>query len=152
MLNACYLLALLFSTDLPSEGPRIDGARDMYGIGEPVLINCTSAPSRPAASLTWYINGEQVGLLPFPTLPGSRDLRLRQAERRSSEQGAMDGRWLRLNHLPQAEWPYIAPLADERPRPPSTEWLGSPCVSGAASQADPADRALHIPGSPSVLH
>ncbi|KAF0287322.1 hypothetical protein FJT64_014244 [Amphibalanus amphitrite] len=45
--------------DLPSEGPRIDGAQDMYGIGEPVLINCTSAPSRPAASLTWYINGEQ---------------------------------------------------------------------------------------------
>ncbi|XP_037070540.1 cell adhesion molecule 1-like [Pollicipes pollicipes] len=45
--------------DLPSEGPKIAGARDLYRIGEPVSINCTSARSRPAASLTWYINGEQ---------------------------------------------------------------------------------------------
>ncbi|XP_012144886.1 cell adhesion molecule 2-like isoform X2 [Megachile rotundata] len=43
---------------LPDEGPRITGGRSRYKEGELVRMNCTSAPSKPAALLTWFINGE----------------------------------------------------------------------------------------------
>ncbi|XP_034195108.1 uncharacterized protein LOC117611268 [Osmia lignaria lignaria] len=43
---------------LPDEGPRITGGRSRYKVGEVVRMNCTSAPSKPAALLTWFINGD----------------------------------------------------------------------------------------------
>ncbi|XP_076631050.1 cell adhesion molecule 2-like isoform X2 [Colletes latitarsis] len=43
---------------LPDEGPRITGGRSRYQVGDVVYMNCTSAPSKPAALLTWYINGD----------------------------------------------------------------------------------------------
>ncbi|XP_078041270.1 uncharacterized protein LOC144472230 [Augochlora pura] len=43
---------------LPDEGPRITGGRSRYQVGEVVRMNCTSAPSKPAALLTWFINGD----------------------------------------------------------------------------------------------
>ncbi|XP_076653129.1 uncharacterized protein LOC143359227 [Halictus rubicundus] len=43
---------------LPDEGPRISGGRARYQVGEVVHMNCTSAPSKPAALLTWFINGD----------------------------------------------------------------------------------------------
>ncbi|XP_013785025.2 uncharacterized protein LOC106469117 [Limulus polyphemus] len=46
---------------LPSEAPRISGKKGKYRIGDTVSVNCTSAKSRPAASLRWYINDQQVG-------------------------------------------------------------------------------------------
>lgn len=45
---------------LPDEGPRITGGRSRYKVGEVVRMNCTSAPSKPAALLTWFINGDPV--------------------------------------------------------------------------------------------
>ncbi|XP_022257342.1 cell adhesion molecule 2-like [Limulus polyphemus] len=41
---------------LPTEGPRITGGRAKYNIGDTVTVNCTSAKSKPAATLRWYIN------------------------------------------------------------------------------------------------
>lgn len=43
---------------LPDEGPRITGGKARYQVGEVVRMNCTSAPSKPAALLTWFINGD----------------------------------------------------------------------------------------------
>ncbi|XP_076179788.1 cell adhesion molecule 2-like isoform X2 [Ptiloglossa arizonensis] len=43
---------------LPDEGPRITGGRPRYQVGEVVRMNCTSAPSNPAALLTWFINDD----------------------------------------------------------------------------------------------
>jgi hypothetical protein len=38
----------------------MSGFGDIYSEGEPVDVNCTSARSKPAASLSWYINDEEV--------------------------------------------------------------------------------------------
>ncbi|KAG8252759.1 hypothetical protein J6590_049306 [Homalodisca vitripennis] len=45
---------------LPEEGPRITGGKPRYQVGDTVRVNCTSGSSKPAASLMWFINGEQV--------------------------------------------------------------------------------------------
>ncbi|XP_050737154.1 uncharacterized protein LOC127008797, partial [Eriocheir sinensis] len=45
--------------DLPDQEPTITGGRPKYHVGDEVHVNCTSLRSRPAASLIWYINGEQ---------------------------------------------------------------------------------------------
>ena len=44
---------------LPTEGPRITGSQTQYKIGDTVNINCTSAKSKPAAALRWYINNDK---------------------------------------------------------------------------------------------
>ncbi|KAH7945248.1 hypothetical protein HPB49_008661 [Dermacentor silvarum] len=44
------------STILPTEGPRITGGQAQYRIGDTVSVNCTSAKSKPAATLRWYVN------------------------------------------------------------------------------------------------
>lgn len=46
---------------LPSEGPTLTGGNQEYHIGDTVIVNCTSAKSKPAATLRWYINDELVG-------------------------------------------------------------------------------------------
>ena len=47
---------------LPEEGPIITGrtGRHRYQVSDVVRFNCTSAKSKPAAMLSWFINGEQV--------------------------------------------------------------------------------------------
>ncbi|XP_042885680.1 cell adhesion molecule 1-like [Penaeus japonicus] len=45
--------------DLPDEVPTISGGQAKYHVGDEVHVNCTSARSRPAASLMWYINDNQ---------------------------------------------------------------------------------------------
>lgn len=49
----CFFIAAL-----PEEGPRITGGRPRYQIGDVVRVNCSSGRSKPAAHLTWYINGD----------------------------------------------------------------------------------------------
>ncbi|XP_066968798.1 cell adhesion molecule 3-like [Macrobrachium rosenbergii] len=51
--------AILTVVDIPQEKPTVLGARERYQPGDVVSINCTSAPSKPAATLTWYINGAE---------------------------------------------------------------------------------------------
>ena len=46
--------------DLPEKKPIITGLRRRYHVGDLVRVNCTSAKSKPAAALSWYINGEKV--------------------------------------------------------------------------------------------
>ena len=46
----------------PQEGPQISGSKKRYNIGDLVYINCTSAKSKPVATLKWYINDEPVSL------------------------------------------------------------------------------------------
>ncbi|XP_035212985.1 uncharacterized protein LOC118186918 [Stegodyphus dumicola] len=43
---------------LPTEGPKITGGLSKYRVGDTVSVNCTSAKSKPAATLRWYINDE----------------------------------------------------------------------------------------------
>ncbi|XP_059485027.1 cell adhesion molecule 2-like isoform X2 [Neocloeon triangulifer] len=43
---------------MPKDGPRISGGRPRYQIGDMVRVNCTSARSKPAATLQWFINSE----------------------------------------------------------------------------------------------
>lgn len=47
---------------LPEDGPIITGrpGRHRYQVGDVVRFNCTSAKSKPAAILSWFINGEPV--------------------------------------------------------------------------------------------
>lgn len=51
--------AEMLVVDLPDEVPTISGGRSKYHVGDEVHVNCTSARSRPAASLMWYINDNQ---------------------------------------------------------------------------------------------
>ncbi|XP_064109161.1 cell adhesion molecule 2-like [Macrobrachium nipponense] len=51
--------AEMLVVDLPDEVPTISGGRSKYHVGDEVHVNCTSARSRPAASLMWYINDQQ---------------------------------------------------------------------------------------------
>ncbi|GFX16656.1 transposable element Tcb2 transposase [Trichonephila clavipes] len=43
---------------LPSSGPDIIGLQPRYQIGDEVNITCSFGPSKPAAKVNWYINGE----------------------------------------------------------------------------------------------
>ncbi|KOX75622.1 hypothetical protein WN51_12811 [Melipona quadrifasciata] len=47
---------------LPEDGPIITGrpGRHRYQVGDVVRFNCTSAKSKPAAMLSWFINGDPV--------------------------------------------------------------------------------------------
>jgi len=48
---------IIFSVDLPKEGPQISGkTRDEYETGEHLALNCTSHYSFPPARLSWFIN------------------------------------------------------------------------------------------------
>ncbi|KAF2355335.1 CD80-like immunoglobulin C2-set [Trinorchestia longiramus] len=51
--------AILTVVDLPEEKPIVESAREKYKSGDLVAVNCTSAPSKPAAYLTWYINDKE---------------------------------------------------------------------------------------------
>ncbi|KAI2803195.1 hypothetical protein BLOT_007318 [Blomia tropicalis] len=46
-------------TVLPTSGPQISGVRPEYRIGDKVNLNCTSARSKPAAKLRWYVNNRE---------------------------------------------------------------------------------------------
>ncbi|GIX80894.1 ig-like domain-containing protein [Caerostris extrusa] len=46
---------------LPTEGPKITGGQSQYNSGDTVAINCTSAKSKPAATLRWFINDNALG-------------------------------------------------------------------------------------------
>ncbi|GFQ83856.1 uncharacterized protein TNCT_171541 [Trichonephila clavata] len=46
---------------LPTEGPKITGGQTQYNVGDIVSINCTSAKSKPAATLRWFINDNPLG-------------------------------------------------------------------------------------------
>ena len=45
---------------LPSKPPVIMGGETEYSPGDFVHLNCSSFDSKPAADLTWKINGEKV--------------------------------------------------------------------------------------------
>ncbi|KAG8194095.1 hypothetical protein JTE90_003038 [Oedothorax gibbosus] len=45
---------------LPLEGPRISGGRQSYDFGDNMTLNCTSAESKPAATLSWLLNGRPI--------------------------------------------------------------------------------------------
>ncbi|XP_063238363.1 uncharacterized protein LOC134539930 [Bacillus rossius redtenbacheri] len=52
--------AYMTVAELPAADPEVavDGPR--YSAGDTVRANCTSAPSFPAANLTWFVNGHRV--------------------------------------------------------------------------------------------
>ncbi|KAK6640270.1 hypothetical protein RUM44_011956 [Polyplax serrata] len=40
--------------------PVLTGLKSKYGVGEILEGNCISGGSRPAANLTWFLNGEKM--------------------------------------------------------------------------------------------
>lgn len=51
-------ILLCFVSALPEEEPKITGGKPRYQVGDTVRVNCTSGRSKPAAQLSWFINGE----------------------------------------------------------------------------------------------
>ena len=45
---------------LPRNEPRISGGKKHYYIDDHVRVNCTSARSKPAAVLHWFVNNKPV--------------------------------------------------------------------------------------------
>lgn len=43
---------------LPEKGPVITGSKPRYQVGDHLKVNCTSGQSKPAAKLTWFVNGD----------------------------------------------------------------------------------------------
>ncbi|XP_065093322.1 uncharacterized protein LOC135713992 [Ochlerotatus camptorhynchus] len=61
---------------LPDTDPKITGGRPRYQIGDTVRVNCTSGRSKPAAQLTWFINGDEAevnALRPYNTVITGRE-------------------------------------------------------------------------------
>ncbi|KAK7065447.1 hypothetical protein SK128_001142 [Halocaridina rubra] len=52
--------SVMVIVELPERAPTITGGRSHYRVGETASLNCTSSRSKPAATLTWFINDEQV--------------------------------------------------------------------------------------------
>ncbi|CAL4088966.1 unnamed protein product [Meganyctiphanes norvegica] len=52
--------AILTVVEIPREEPVVVGGRKKYYPGDMVRLNCSSSPSKPAATLTWFINGKRV--------------------------------------------------------------------------------------------
>jgi len=43
---------------LPTDVPLITGGKLRYSIGDTIDVNCTSSKSKPAADISWFINGK----------------------------------------------------------------------------------------------
>ncbi|XP_069960177.1 uncharacterized protein [Cherax quadricarinatus] len=80
----CEILANTFEQDtmdaaitvieVPSRGPSISGQRGEYQVGDLLLLNCSCPFSYPPTTLTWDINGRQVGPREtVVTYPGDND-------------------------------------------------------------------------------
>ncbi|XP_015905257.1 synaptogenesis protein syg-2 [Parasteatoda tepidariorum] len=52
----------------PSSKPIIKGTKPYYAPGDLVNVTCVSAPSRPAAILKWWINGEEARTNRMPSI------------------------------------------------------------------------------------
>ena len=52
---------------LPRQRPVIAGGRSNYRPGDLVDVNCTSAASKPAANIRWFINDKKVPVIQFST-------------------------------------------------------------------------------------
>ena len=61
---------------LPERGPVISGGQLRYEPGDTVKVTCHGGPSRPAPTLTWFINGEHVNvkLYSFNKTPNYKQL------------------------------------------------------------------------------
>lgn len=48
---------------MPKNPPTITGGKSTYRAGDLVDVNCTSAASKPAATMHWIINGRNVSFV-----------------------------------------------------------------------------------------
>lgn len=62
MYSMCANNLVCVIADLPDTRPRISGSRPVYEVHQMVTLTCTSPGSKPAATLTFYINGEKVSI------------------------------------------------------------------------------------------
>ncbi|BES92487.1 heterophilic cell-cell adhesion [Nesidiocoris tenuis] len=51
----------LMVIELPKKDPLIHTEKDRYDVGDTLRANCSSAPSKPAASLSFFLNENPVG-------------------------------------------------------------------------------------------
>ncbi|GAB6023139.1 hypothetical protein CHUAL_007221 [Chamberlinius hualienensis] len=59
--------------DLPEDVPKITGIQPKYDIGETLNVNCTSYKSKPAAILSWTVNGDKANKMLLREFPSSTD-------------------------------------------------------------------------------
>ncbi|KAJ8676000.1 hypothetical protein QAD02_011786 [Eretmocerus hayati] len=57
---ADYAMANVSAAILPKSDPVLEGLSQTYQVGEQLDATCTSAPSLPAAELTFYLNGQKI--------------------------------------------------------------------------------------------
>lgn len=53
-------LLSLSPPELPHGAPRLEGGQEEYRVGQGVNLTCTMPSSVPLATLTWFINGQEV--------------------------------------------------------------------------------------------
>lgn len=58
--NSVYYVAAVPYMVPGQDGPKIEGTRPRYEIGDLVDVNCTSAPAHSKALLKWFINDKEV--------------------------------------------------------------------------------------------
>jgi len=55
------LICIIFcNLAYPEDGPRIEGLRQIYSIGEFLEANCTAKMTFPVAEVSWFINDIEV--------------------------------------------------------------------------------------------
>ncbi|XP_042227896.1 uncharacterized protein LOC121870197 isoform X2 [Homarus americanus] len=59
--------------DIPARGPTITGRRDIYHVGDLLLLNCSSPYSFPPTTLSWHINGHLASRETVVVYPGETD-------------------------------------------------------------------------------
>ncbi|XP_045581611.2 cell adhesion molecule 2 [Procambarus clarkii] len=67
----------LLVVHIPESDPHISGIHSKYHVDDVVQVNCTSSPSKPAASLMWYINDKQadsISLVDYAPVPNAEGL------------------------------------------------------------------------------
>lgn len=69
MFQTASTAGILYVVDLPDDGPEIQGGQPRYNVGDRVNVTCLSRNSRPAAKLSWYINGEKADPIHLRTYP-----------------------------------------------------------------------------------
>ncbi|XP_071535732.1 uncharacterized protein [Panulirus ornatus] len=64
-----FMAANMTIVDTPDTKPRVTGLEPAYRDGETIALNCTSLRSRPPASLTWSLNGQEIPSESLVTYP-----------------------------------------------------------------------------------
>lgn len=55
-----FIMHYFYVVAFPENGPKIEGLRQWYAVGDYLEANCTANMAFPAAQVTWFINNIEV--------------------------------------------------------------------------------------------